>query len=263
VSLTYKLSTFLWGTSHNNISAIFKISHLRRDIKAECLHKTSNLEKASTAEAPANSGRQKFRQLQHPFQRTHGTTTTTTALFNTLNRIYTMKTSPTLVVGAIAATLTIYSQFANSFTVAPPGVSRVTTSPAATTTSSLSMFSGGGAGAPKEDNPEEQEGMRKMAEAMGVDMEGFKLAMAGRARLEQTLDSTMVSAGKADSVFVERDLNKPPKKLDITITAAGKAKGKDALAKELVAALKSTSDQSNRGRVAAQQEMVKWITSQG
>lgn len=124
---------------------------------------------------------------------------------------------------------------------------------------SLGMFGGAGAAAPKEDNPEEAQQMAKMAQAMGMSVEEYTLAMNARARLEKTLDDTIVKAGKADTLEVERDLNNPAKKFEIKITASGKALGKEGLAKELLAALKKSSEEARVGRAKAQREMMEYI----
>jgi hypothetical protein len=164
-----------------------------------------------------------------------------------------MKTSSILMSSSVL--LLGYPQGADGFSPVSPGVTHIQR------TTSLAMFSGGGAGAPKEDNPEEEEAMRQAAASMGLTPDEYKLAMAGRVRLAELMDSTVVAGGNADSVLVERDVNNPPKKFDITITEAGKAKGKETVAKELVAALKSASDKAKKGRMEAQVEMNKFIAS--
>ena len=127
---------------------------------------------------------------------------------------------------------------------------------------SLGMFGGAGAAAPKEDNPEEAQQMAKMAQAMGMSVEEYTMAMNARARLEKSLDNTMVKAGKADTVQVERDLNNPAKKFEIKITENGKALGKEGLSKELVAALKKSAEEARVGRASAQREMMAYIGEQ-
>lgn len=127
---------------------------------------------------------------------------------------------------------------------------------------SLGMFGGAGAAAPKEDNPEEARQAAEMAQKMGMSLEEYTLAMNARARLEKSLDDTIVKAGKADTVQVERDLNNPAKKFEIKITEAGKALGKEGLSKELVAALKKASDEARAGRAKAQREMMEYIGEQ-
>jgi hypothetical protein len=127
---------------------------------------------------------------------------------------------------------------------------------------SLSMFGGAGAGSPKEDNAEDMKSMEKTATAMGMSVDEYKVAMNARLKLAETLDGTMVTGGKAGTVLVERDVNNPPKKFEITITEAGKALGQEALSKELCAALKSASDSSKSGRQEAQQKMMAFITDQ-
>ena len=124
------------------------------------------------------------------------------------------------------------------------------------------MFGGAGAGAPTEDNPEEQEKMAQAAKTMGMSPEEYKVAMNARAELARTLDSTMVTGGKADTVLVERDVNNPPKTLKIEITEAGKELGQEGLSKALVSALKSASEASKAGRGEAQKKMMTFISKQ-
>lgn len=124
------------------------------------------------------------------------------------------------------------------------------------------MFGGAGAAAPKEDNPEEAKQMAQMAQAMGMSVEEYTMAMNARARLEDSLNNTMVTGGKADTVQVERDLNNPAKKFDIKITEAGKGLGKDGLSKELVAALKKSAEEARMGRAKAQRQMMEYIGEQ-
>ena len=124
------------------------------------------------------------------------------------------------------------------------------------------MFGGAGAGAPKEDNPEEAAQMAQTAKQMGMSLEEYTLAMNAQVRLRDLMDSTMVKTGKADTVLIERDLNNPAKKFEITITEAGKAQGKEALSKELIATLKKSSDEARVGRGKAQKEMMDYIGEQ-
>jgi hypothetical protein len=124
------------------------------------------------------------------------------------------------------------------------------------------MFGGAGAGAPAEDDEAAEEQLNRAAAAMGMSAAEYKLALQARQQLTNAMDSKIVKGGKEDSVLVERDVNQPPKKFDITITAAGKAKGRDAVSKELVDALKTASEAAKKGRVEAQQEMMKWVQSQ-
>ena len=124
------------------------------------------------------------------------------------------------------------------------------------------MFSGAGAGKPAEDNPEEQAQMEKAAKAMGMSVDEYAIAMNARVKLQETLDQTIVKAGKADTVAVERDVNNPPKTFEVTITEAGKALGPEAVSKELVAALKKASDDARTGRAEAQKTMMGFITEQ-
>mmetsp|Transcript_3539 Transcript_3539/g.10321 ORF Transcript_3539/g.10321 Transcript_3539/m.10321 type:complete len:161 (+) Transcript_3539:88-570(+) len=152
----------------------------------------------------------------------------------------------------VAGCALLLSQQAAAFNVAP------NLRPA----TSLGMFSGAGAAAPKEDNPEEAKQVEAAAKAMGMSVEEYTLAMNARARLAETLDQTMVSAGNADTVLVERDLNNPSKKFEVKITDEGKALGKEELSKKIVAALKKTADEARTGRGKAQKDMMEYIGEQ-
>ncbi|KAG7362814.1 hypothetical protein IV203_026174 [Nitzschia inconspicua] len=134
-------------------------------------------------------------------------------------------------------------------------------SPAIATTQ-LFMFGGAGAGSPAEDDEAGEEAMKKTAAAMGMSVGEYKLAMQARQKLVSAMDDKIVTGGKADTVLVERDVNNPPKKFEIKITESGKALGKETVAKDLVAALKTASEAARKGRVEAQQEMMKWVQSQ-
>ncbi|KAL3915452.1 MAG: hypothetical protein SGILL_005647 [Bacillariaceae sp.] len=160
-----------------------------------------------------------------------------------------------------AAALLLLSAKACAFTtvVVPP--SKTATSMMANT--QLFMFGGAGAGAPAEDDEAAEEQLNKAAAAMGMSAQEYKLALQARTQLQNAMDEKIVKGGKEDSVLVERDVNQPPKKFDITITEAGKAKGGESVSKELVAALKTASGAAKQGRAEAQQEMMKWVQSQG
>jgi DNA-binding protein YbaB len=121
------------------------------------------------------------------------------------------------------------------------------------------MFGGAGAGVPSEDNPEEMKKMEEAAKQMGMSLAEYKLAISARVRLAEQLNSARVKGGKDGTVSVERDGNNPPKHLEITITEAGKALGKDALSAELITALKAASDASRVKRTEAQKGMMTYI----
>jgi len=123
----------------------------------------------------------------------------------------------------------------------------------------LSMFGGAGEGVPKDDDEEEVKKMEQAAKAMGMSVDEYKLGMIARTRLSKALDDARVTGGNADTVLVERDGNNPPKYLEIKITDAGKALGKEAVSKELCAALKSSADESRKSRAAAQKDMMAYI----
>mmetsp|Transcript_22533 Transcript_22533/g.55839 ORF Transcript_22533/g.55839 Transcript_22533/m.55839 type:complete len:165 (-) Transcript_22533:190-684(-) len=127
------------------------------------------------------------------------------------------------------------------------------------------MFGGAGAGSPTEDDldPEAEKGLEVAAAQMGMSVDEYRLAMRAREQLVKSMDSKIVTAGDEATVFIERDVNNPPRKFDVTITEAGKALGPEAVSKQLVEALKKGSDAAAKGRQEAQQEMLKWVQSQG
>lgn len=126
----------------------------------------------------------------------------------------------------------------------------------------IGMFSGAGEGKPTQDNPEEQAQIEAAAKAMGMNADEYMIAMNARKKLQENLDAGMVSSGNADTVLVDRDLNNPPKTLEIKITAAGKELGQDAISKELVSNLKKASDEARKGRADAQKTMMEFISQQ-
>jgi len=62
--------------------------------------------------------------------------------------------------------------------------------------------------------------------------------------------------------MIERDVNNPPKKFEVTITDAGKELGREILSKEIVKALDKCKVEAAKGRQEAQQEMLKWVQTQ-
>jgi hypothetical protein len=159
---------------------------------------------------------------------------------------------------SLAVGCALFVSQASAFSVAPMSNSMMQ----ANTQTQLHMFSGGGAGAAPEDNEEEMAKVEASATAMGMSVSEYQLAMNARTQLAATLDNTTVKAGKKGEVFVEKDLNGPPKNLQITITEEGKALGKDVVSKELVKALKATSEEAKIGRAEAQKSMMTWIQDQ-
>mmetsp|Transcript_972 Transcript_972/g.2669 ORF Transcript_972/g.2669 Transcript_972/m.2669 type:complete len:166 (-) Transcript_972:26-523(-) len=158
-------------------------------------------------------------------------------------------------ISIVAGCFVLFSQQAAAFNVSPAVAS---IRPQTT----LGMFGGAGAGAPKEDNAEEAAQMEQTAKAMGMSLEEYTLAMNARVRLTESLDKTMVTGGKADTVQVVRDLNNPAKSFEIKITEAGKALGQEGLSKELIAALKKSGDEARVGRAQAQKQMMEYIGEQ-
>jgi hypothetical protein len=121
------------------------------------------------------------------------------------------------------------------------------------------MFGGAGAGVPNEDNPEEMKQMEEQAKGMGMTLAEYKLGIGARTRLMSELDASRVTVGNKDTVAINRDGNNPPKLLEITITEAGKAMGKDAVSEELVKILQEASEASRQTRTDAQKNMMEYI----
>lgn len=124
------------------------------------------------------------------------------------------------------------------------------------------MFGGAGEGVPAEDDPEEQKKMEAAAKSMGMSVDEYKLGVAARIRLTNELNGARLVGGNKDKVAVERDGNNPPKHLEIVITDAGKALGKDGVSKELVSALKAASEASKKARTDAQKDMMQFISEE-
>lgn len=123
----------------------------------------------------------------------------------------------------------------------------------------LNMFGGAGAGVPSEDRPEEMKQMEEAAKQMGMSVEEYKLGMSARVRLVEALNKARVFGGNKDTVSVERDGNNPPTFIQVSITDAGKALGKEKLSSELVSALKTASDKSRETRTEEQKRMMSFI----
>mmetsp|Transcript_5985 Transcript_5985/g.12605 ORF Transcript_5985/g.12605 Transcript_5985/m.12605 type:complete len:169 (+) Transcript_5985:106-612(+) len=154
-----------------------------------------------------------------------------------------MKISTTIVLALSAATAV--SAFS---TVTPPRHSAT----------ALSMFGGAGDAAPKEDDPEAMKQMEAAAASMGMSVEEYNLGMRARIRLTEQLDAARLTSGD-ERVSITRDGNNPPKLLEITVTEAGKAMGKEALSKELCAALKAAANDSRTTRADAQKDMMAFV----
>jgi DNA-binding protein YbaB len=122
------------------------------------------------------------------------------------------------------------------------------------------MFSGSGTG-PAEDDAESRDQMEKAAKAMGMSVEEYQLGMNARMRLENDLSSQRLTGGSG-GISVERDAKNPPAFMEITITAEGKAKGKEAVQKHLVEAMKKASEAAKKGRSEAQKNMMAFISEQ-
>ena len=129
--------------------------------------------------------------------------------------------------------------------------------PVSMATTQRNMFSGSGTGA-TDDDPEAQEQMEKAAKAMGMSVEEYKLGVKARMKLNNDLD-TMRLTGGSEGVTVERCGNNPPKFLEITVTEDGKAKGKETVQQEIVAAMKKAGEDAKKGRAEAQKNMMAFI----
>lgn len=121
------------------------------------------------------------------------------------------------------------------------------------------MFGGAGGVAPTEDDPEQRRLIEQGAAALGMSVDEYALGMKARQKFEADLAALRVSSGSAD-VGVEMDGNSPPVHLIVTISDAGKAKGAEALSKELASAFKAANEKSKKGRTECQQNMMKFIT---
>ena len=79
----------------------------------------------------------------------------------------------------------------------------------------------------------------------------------------ESINNLRVTGGDAaKGVTVERDGNSPPQHLVVTITDEGKALGKAALEKEIIAALKTSNELSKKGRESAQAGMMQFIATE-
>ena len=152
--------------------------------------------------------------------------------------------------------LLVASLFGAASAFAPTPVVR------STTRTQQFMFGGAGGGVPTEDNPEEMKAMEAAARQMGMTLEEYKLGISARMRMTTALDKARVTGGSPDKILVERCGNNPPKFLDITITEAGKALGKEGVSAELVKALKTASDASRLSRTEAQKGMMGYISEE-
>jgi DNA-binding protein YbaB len=122
------------------------------------------------------------------------------------------------------------------------------------------MFSGSGTGA-AEDDTEAMVQVEQAAKAMGMTVEEYQLGMNARMRLENDLSSQRLTGGSG-GITVERDAKNPPTFMEITITEEGKAKGKEAVQKHVVEAMKKANEAAKKGRTEAQKSMMAFITEQ-
>jgi hypothetical protein len=112
------------------------------------------------------------------------------------------------------------------------------------------------------------EKMEKAAKAMGMNVDKYQLGMNARMRLENDLSLQRLNGGSG-GITVERDAKNPPAFMEFTITAEGKAKGKEAVQKHLVEAMKKVvevmkkaSEATKKGRSEAQKSMMALIFEQ-
>ena len=142
-----------------------------------------------------------------------------------------------------------------------PATSFVPRTAAGVSTMSRNMFSGSGEAAPKEDDTARIEAMEAAAKSMGMSLEEYQIGMQARVRFESEIDALRLTGGDAD-IGIEQDGRGPPIHLEITITEDGKAKGKDVVENELVAAFSAASEKAKEGRAAAQKNMMGWIAEE-
>jgi DNA-binding protein YbaB len=167
-----------------------------------------------------------------------------------------MKTSALTIAACAAAISNTYA-----FTTTSPSLSITRAVASQSTTSSLNMFSGGALDIEEEEDDEKRTQMEQYAKAMGMSVEEYQLGMNARVRMETAINDLRVIGGDAaNGVTVERDGNMPPRHLVVTVTDEGKAKGKEAMEKLIVDALKSAADKSTVGRNEAQKDMMKYIS---
>lgn len=139
--------------------------------------------------------------------------------------------------------------------------SMMNTRTAAAAITQRNMFSGGGESAAKEDDPEAAKAIQEAAKAMGMSVEEYQLGINSRLRFEKSIGELRFKAGD-DDIGVEVDGKSPPEFLEIIISSDGKAKGAEAISNELKAAFAKTSTMGREGRMAAQQDMMKYIQEQ-
>jgi len=125
------------------------------------------------------------------------------------------------------------------------------------------MFTGSGQGLPIEDDEEKLAEMEKQAKSMGMTLEEFQLGNQARVKMEQEITNIRAKGGdESKGITVEKDGLSPPKHLVIKITDVGKALGKDAFEKELVAAFKTASEASEKARNEANKNMMVYISEE-
>mmetsp|Transcript_18249 Transcript_18249/g.21066 ORF Transcript_18249/g.21066 Transcript_18249/m.21066 type:complete len:159 (-) Transcript_18249:81-557(-) len=123
-----------------------------------------------------------------------------------------------------------------------------------------SMFSGGG-GVLEDEDPEQMKMLEANAKAMGMTVAEYQLGISARKRLESDIDGLRFSGGD-DDIGVEVDARSNPKHLVIKISEAGKAKGKEAISNELIAAFEKVAVGARGGRQKAQADMMQYIQEQ-
>lgn len=177
-----------------------------------------------------------------------------------------MKTTlPLLALCSTIATSSAFTPAASFVITRQPSVTTTTTTattPPSAAVTVLNMFSGGGEGAVKEDtDPDQVKAIEEAAKAMGMTVAEYQLGMNARMRFETAIGEMRYSAGN-DDIGLQVDGRSPPNHLVITISEAGKQKGKDAVSAELAAAFKKTAADARTGRQAAQSDMMKFIQGQ-
>ena len=121
------------------------------------------------------------------------------------------------------------------------------------------MFGGAGS-TPLDDDEEDEEKEKQIeqaAKAMGFSVNEYKLVLRMQNNLANSVNTLRVSGGNLDNkgVCITMDGNSPPKFLDVEINDDGKALGKTALQKEVLACLKEAGEKAKKEQQAAIQKM--------
>ena len=127
------------------------------------------------------------------------------------------------------------------------------------------MFGGTGSTPLDDEEDEEKEKqIEQAAKAMGFSVNEYKLVLRMQNNLANSVNSLRVSGGNLENkgVSITMDGNSPPKFLNVEINDDGKALGKTALQKEVLAALKEASEKAKKEQQAAIQKMNQEIAEE-